>query len=97
MAGRVHYKQAKQKENHDASSKQRELHVGMTVYVYNNNGYPDWLPGIIEKQTGPVSHLVKLNDGHTWRRHVDHIRIRTVKETLITDTDSDDIVPFTTA
>jgi len=96
MAGRVRYKQAKQKENHDASSRQRELHVGMTVYVYNNNGYPDWLPGIIEKQTGPVSYLVKLSDGRTWRRHVDHIRIRTVKETL-TDTDSDDIVPFTTA
>ena len=45
---------------------------------------------------GPVSYLVKLSDGHTWHRHVDHIRIRTVKETL-TDTDSDDIVPFTAA
>ena len=39
---------------------------------------------------------MKLSDGRTWRRHVDHIRIRIVKETL-TDTDSDGIGPHTTA
>ena len=95
MASRVHCKQAKQKENHDVHSKQRELQVGMSVYVYNNNGHPEWLAGTIEKQTGPVSYVVKLSDGRTWCRHVDHIRIRTVQETY-PDTDSDDIVPLTT-
>ena len=84
-----------QKENHDAHAKQHELQVGMSVYVYNNNGHPEWLPGTIEKQTGPISYVVKLSDGRTWRRHVDHIRIRTVQETY-PDTDSDDIVPLTT-
>ena len=64
----------------------------MSVYVYNNNGHPQWLPGIIDRQTGPVLYLVKLNDGRTWRRHVDHIRIRTIPETV---TDYDDIVPLT--
>jgi len=64
------------------------------VYVYNNNGQPMWLPGTVERQTGSVSYLVKLSDGCTWRRCVDHIRARTVQETF-TDSDTIDIVPFT--
>ena len=64
----------------------------MSIYVYNNNGHPQWLPGTIDRQTGPVLYLVKLNDGCTWCRHVDHIRIRTIPQTV---TDYDDIVPLT--
>ena len=35
-----------------------------------------WLPGKIVKQTGPVSFLVKLEEGRVWRRHINQIRKR---------------------
>ena len=66
----------------------------MSAYVYSNNGHPQWLSGTIERQWGKVSYLVKLNDGHTWRKHVDNIITRAVQETV---TNYDNIVPLAIA
>ena len=46
--------------------------------------------GVIEKQTGPVSFLVKLSDGQVWRRHQDQMRKCSLSvniEPCIPDTD----------
>ena len=35
-----------------------------------------WLPGVVCEQRGPVSFIVKLDDGRIVRQHIDHIRSR---------------------
>ncbi|XP_069103153.1 uncharacterized protein [Argopecten irradians] len=64
---------------HDKSSKDRTstLQPGDKVYVKNFAKGPKWLPGKIEAKTGPVSYTVTINEGHTIRRHIDHVRKRT--------------------
>ena len=48
---------------------QRDVEIGMAVYVLNNHGTPKWLQGTIQQITGPASVLVKLRDGRTFCRH----------------------------
>jgi len=50
----------------------------MSVYVFNNLGTPKWLPGIIQRKTGPVSFVVELSDRHVLQRHVDDIQPRKI-------------------
>ena len=74
---RVESQQQKQKENHDGNPSPRKFDVGETVYVKNlPAGTPKWIPGVVEKVTGPLSYVVKLKDGRLVRRHVDHVRKR---------------------
>ena len=45
------------------------------MYVYAENftsRNQKWMPGIIDKITGPLSYVIKLSDGVTIHRHVDH-------------------------
>ena len=35
---------------------------------------PDWIPGTITEQLGPVTYAVTTDDGQLWKRHVDHIK-----------------------
>ncbi|XP_069128432.1 uncharacterized protein [Argopecten irradians] len=44
------------------------------VYVKNFAKGPKWLPGKIEAKTGPVSYTVTINEGHTIKRYIDHVR-----------------------
>ena len=44
-------------------------------------GEEKWSPGVIRKQTGPVSLLVKLADGRFRRCHQDQVRTRHVQLT----------------
>ena len=39
---------------------------------------PDWVPATIVAQLGPLSYLVETQDKLVWRRHVDHVKLRTV-------------------
>ena len=39
-----------------------------------------WLPGQIQEIRGPVSYTVVVSDGHSFKRHVDHLRKRTVAD-----------------
>ena len=50
---------------------------------------PKWIPGTVVKVTGPLSYMIKLQDGTTVHRHVDHVRKR---ENSIVDQDSDTMV-----
>ena len=44
--------------------------------IFSNISKQQWLPGIILKQSGPVSYVVRLTDGRVFRRHQDHVRLR---------------------
>ena len=45
--------------------------------VHNFGKGQDWLAGIVESQTGLLSFRVRLEDGRSVKRHMDHVRQRT--------------------
>ena len=67
-----------QKKNHDRHSRDQVFQVGDLVFLKNFGNGPAWLPGEIKEIQGPVSYTVMLNDGRSFKKHVDHIRMRTV-------------------
>lgn len=60
--------QAQQKQRHNKRSDSCRDFLGSTK----------WVEGTIDKRVGPVMYLVRLPRGVVWKRHVDHIRDRTV-------------------
>ena len=78
MKARVERKQVKQKELHDQHARERQLKPDDRVYmrIFSNISKQQWLPGIILKQSDPVSYVVgcRLTDGRVFRRHQDHVR-----------------------
>ena len=78
-AERVENSQLRQKKQHDARARDRELKAGDKVFVRNYHQGDKWLPGMIQRKTGPVSFHVLLTDGRERRCHQDQIRLRTVE------------------
>ena len=73
----VEKNQLKQKLAHDGKQPLRVFSEGEPVYVQDFTiSKQKWIPGNIQKATGPVSYLVMLSDGSTVRRHVDNIKAR---------------------
>ena len=62
-ASGVRDRQAEQKNHHDVRARERELPLGSTVTIKDSKNPSQWLPGVVVKQRGPVSNLVKLNTG----------------------------------
>ena len=62
-AERLEQKQLEQKRIHDGRAKERQMAAGDDVFVRNFHGGERWLPGVILRETGPVSFLVRLADG----------------------------------
>ena len=60
----------------------RQFSENDNVFVRNFSGKPSWVPGTILKVTGPLSYVIKLQDGKTVRRHVDHVRSREIPSTV---------------
>ncbi len=61
-------------------------------------GAQRWLPGKVVEKEGSVMVKVKLDDGRTWRRHVDQlIRSQLIEPGLVTsqDTAQEDMDPLT--
>ena len=73
---RVEKRQAQQKLSHDGSSRVNTFEKGETVYAQNFGTGSKWIPAVVQEVTGPVSFLVKLEDGRLVRRHLDHLRRR---------------------
>lgn len=88
----VRKKQYQQKAQHDDSAENRTFDTDEHVYLWNTAGGPHkWIPGLVVRQTGPVSYQVRERDSDTvHRRHGDQLRARappeTVTETLETET-----------
>ena len=68
-------KQAHQKSQHDQHSRYRDIAVGQRVFARNLQPRLPWLPGRVISSLGPVSVLIKLEDGRVWKRHIDHVKV----------------------
>lgn len=80
----VQSKQVKQKSYADRSAKVRGFCIGDPVYARNYAVGKTWLPATVLGIDGPVSFVVRLDDGRIWRRHCEQLRERLV------DVSSDD-------
>ena len=77
LRSRVEQKQLQQKQNHDPEKPRTvPLSIGDAVYARNYSVGRAWFSGIIIGIDGPVSFVIKLEDGRVWRRHLDQIRPR---------------------
>ena len=50
--------------------------MGNAIFARNFGDDPTWLPGLVQQLRGPLSCLIKLQDGQEIRRHVDHVHCR---------------------
>ena len=76
-------RKTRQKYGHDQHSRVRGFQVGDKVYLWTFTGTPTWLTGKVLDQIGPVSFRVQLPDGQIRKRHVDHLRVRYLKEPCV--------------
>ncbi len=68
----------KQKCYYDQHAKERQLSVGDDVYTKNFSSGPTWIPGKVQKRTGPLSYIIELGNGQVVRRHIDQVRTKHV-------------------
>ena len=80
IQNRVIQKQANDKQCHDAHAAERTFRAGYAVWAMNFQGKPKWIATVVENQLGPLSFVVRLKDGRTWKRHQDHLRERRPNE-----------------
>ena len=59
-----------------SNSRECTFSSGDFIYIRNFGNGPKWVPGVIRSPRDSVSYEVALEDGRSFRRHVDHIRIR---------------------
>ena len=64
--------QARQKKTHDYHAKARDFQLGSGVFVVL--APCGFHAGVVCEQRGPLSFVVKLEDEHIVRGHVDHIK-----------------------
>ena len=81
VCDKVKQKQLSQKEYHDHGAKDRQFHVGDSVFVRDFPHQKHWLPGVVAEVKGSLFYHVSLLDGRVVQRHVEHIRIRTCSST----------------
>ena len=79
---RVQLRQQSQKWHHDQKARERKFQVGDSVSVRNFTTGDTWLLGTIVESRGPLSFQVRLQDGRTVRRHLDHIIYRSTSQTF---------------
>ena len=75
IGGKVAAQQTRQKGMHDRHAKARFFASGDAAYALRYHGNKEsWVHGIIVEQTGPLSYIVRLEDGSVVRRHVDQLQ-----------------------
>jgi hypothetical protein len=80
-------KQAAQKLHHDKHVRQRDFVIGQQVMARNLRQGPAWVPGRITEQLGPVTFVVSVNNGQTWKRHIDHLKALGDKREITTESE----------
>ena len=73
-------RQAQQKEKHDQHARKQDFQVGQSVMVNNMGTGPRYIPGMIIQKLGPVTYIVGVSAGTTWKRHSDQIKSISYKE-----------------
>ena len=75
IGGKVAAQQTRQKGMHDRHAKARFFASGDAAYALRYHGNKEsWVHGSIVEQTGPLSYIVRLEDGSVIRRHVDQLQ-----------------------
>ena len=72
-------KQANDQQRHDVHAARSELDT-LCMWAMNFQGKPKWIAAVVENQLGPLTFVVRLKDGRTWKRHQDHLRERRPNE-----------------
>ena len=72
LRDRVRQQQAKQKEQHDQHARLRSFSEGQNVMARNFGTGATWIPRVIARQLGPVTYLVDVSHGRSWKCHVHH-------------------------
>ena len=90
LQNRVTNKQQNQKSHHDAHASKHHFTIGDTVFVCDFPSGKNWFPGTLTQSKGPLSFLIKLDDGRVIRRHIDHIRERSATVSLSYPTSCND-------
>ena len=80
IQNRVIQKQANDEQRHVAHAAERTIRAGDTVWAMNFQGKPKWIATVVENQLGPLTFVVRLKDGRTWKLHQDHLRERRPNE-----------------
>ena len=75
----VEGKQEVQKRNHDKHAKGKEFKTEARVWVRDYRGDDKWSPGIVTKQTGPVSYEVDVGE-QSLHRHAEQLRPADIPE-----------------
>ena len=89
---KVAKKQESQKKNFDRNTRPKEFQEQETVWARNYRGSEKWLPGVIDKKTGPVSYQVQVK-GMRWRRHAEQLRKRDQEQSPEPDAEEPILVP----
>ena len=71
---RVRKHQATQKDHHDQHARARWFTIGQSVMARNFRPGVAWIPGTIVQQLGPLTYLIDVGEGRTWKCHVDHVK-----------------------
>ena len=50
------------------------------MWAMNFQGTSKWIATPVENQLGPLTFVVRMKDGRTWKRHQDHLRERRPNE-----------------
>ena len=83
VSRRVEKQQDRQKQTHDNTLPLRSFAEGDCVYAEDFTSSPcKWNAGTIVEVSGPLSYVVRLENGAVVRRHVDNIRKRPVQPAL---------------
>ena len=69
----VAQKQEKQIINAKGTIVTRQLAVGQCVLARDYRGKDKWVECTVVKQLGPVTYIVQLDSGLTWKRHIDQL------------------------
>ena len=64
-------KQSMQKKQHDIHVRLRQLSVGDHVLAKQRG---EWISGMVLRQLEPLTYLVDVGQGRTWRRYIDSLK-----------------------
>ena len=74
LCSRLHASQERKKLNHDLHAWFRVFEANNAIFVRGFAQGVKWLPGTIVSHCGPLSYLVKLQDGRQCHRHISDLR-----------------------
>ena len=77
LSGHVEERQWKQKQVHNQAKSHRKFKESDQVYAEDFSASKEkWIPGMVQKVTGPLFYHIELYDGRVIRCHIDNVKSR---------------------